>query len=87
MKLTEKIEGLIKTTNEGWSLRKVGGLVGLYTAIHLSFKFSSDTNVYEIIVAWLVFILLSFSIVTLDQLSRFKNGTKEEKAETPPPTP
>lgn len=70
----------------GFSARKLTAGVTILLVIYLHFKHVDASNVVSVLVYDMLFILLLLSIITIDQLYKFKLGitkVEEPKQETP----
>jgi hypothetical protein len=70
----------------GFSARKLTAGVTMLLVIYLHFKHVDASNVVSVLVYDMLFILLLLSIITIDQLYKFKlgaNKAEEAKQETP----
>lgn len=72
------IKNLVDTLHNqpgGFSARKLTALATMLLVIYLHFKYVDSTNLLSVLAYDMVFILLLLSIITFDQLYKFKLGT------------
>ena len=73
----------------GFSARKLTAFVTMALVIYLHIRYVDLTNVITVLIYDMVFILVLFGIVTIDQLYKFKtgNGTNNNPTEASQPKP
>ena len=86
------IDNLLNSFNNtpnGWSGRKLSAFTGVamgviisYAALYYAFKEKHPELIQFIFVLWLIFALLCLSVITFEQVIKFKNGGDIAKTET-----
>jgi len=63
----------------GFSARKLSALYCLIVGMVVTFKFGNSNNSVELTIIWVLAAFLFLGIITFQQITDFKNGTKVTK--------
>jgi len=66
---------------KGFSARKEAAFGAFVVAVYLSYKFTTPSNLIEVLMMWLIYGLLCLGIITLQQVAELKSG-KSQKQES-----
>ena len=58
----------------GLSARKLSAFAGVMVSLYITYQHTNSDNLWNILVTWMAFIFLCLSVVTIEQIIRFKNG-------------
>lgn len=78
-KFIQDILGSLENTPGGYSGRKLSAFAGVITAIALTFLLAPEYELHAIY-AWLLFSLLCLSVITAEQIIKFRNGNNSEQS-------
>lgn len=73
-KQIENILSSFDTQQGGYSARKLSAFLSIVIAAYFGFRFGNENNIIELTIIWLSFALICLGIVTLEQLTKFKDG-------------
>ncbi len=65
------------SNNKGMAARKLTAFVGLVLAVYETIKHTNPTNLYDILLLWLMFIAFCLGLVSFEQIMNFKSGKSE----------
>jgi len=79
MNVIDKFLGAFdNSTPDSFSGRKLSSFAGVVTAIVLTYLLPEEAELHALY-AWLLFSLLCLSVITAQQIIKFKNGNGESK--------
>lgn len=64
-------------TPGGFSARKLSAFLSFAVACYVTYKFTTVHNVTTVLLIWLGVALLLLGIITMEQITNFKNGKHE----------
>lgn len=74
MTFLDKLIASLDNTTNGFAARKLSAFAGVCAAIYFSAMHTTEGNVVDIVIIWLVFALLCMGLVTVQNIIDFKNG-------------
>lgn len=81
--MLKKLINSFDNVNDGYSARKLTAFALMVCIAWLHFKFVSQTNAYDFLIADLIGVGFFLGLVTVDQLIKLKNGSNTPLTESP----
>lgn len=77
--ITNVVRSLDTVQNSGYSARKLTGLGAFIVGVYITVKLLPPEALLHALYAWLLVLLLCLSIVTVEQIIKFKTGANADK--------